>query len=63
MYNPLWLGTPHLSTEDYTYKGKFIPKDSIIVLNTWTIHHDERRYKDAREFLVCVLPFWGWGNS
>ena len=33
-HNPFWLGTPHMNTEDFTYKGYFIPKDTVIVLNT-----------------------------
>jgi len=49
-YNPLWLGTPHTSVEDFTYKGKFIPKNTVVVLNTWTIHHDERRFENPYEF-------------
>lgn len=34
MHNPFWLGTPHLSTEDFTYRGQFIPKNTVVILNT-----------------------------
>ncbi|KAM5544434.1 hypothetical protein V8D89_002094 [Ganoderma adspersum] len=49
-HNPFWLGTPHMNTEDFTYKGYFIPKDTVIVLNTWTLHHNPERYPDPHEF-------------
>jgi len=50
MYNPFWLGTPHTATSDFTYQGKFIPKDTVMVLNTWTMHHDERRFSKPEVF-------------
>ena len=49
-HNPFWLGTPHTATEDFTYQGKFIPKDTVIVLNTWTMHHNSERYHDPLTF-------------
>ncbi|KAK8122217.1 hypothetical protein PG984_010887 [Apiospora sp. TS-2023a] len=49
-YNPFWLSTPHYSTEDFVYKGQRIPKETLVVLNTWTIHHDEKRYPDPETF-------------
>lgn len=51
-YNPFWLSTPHFSTEDFVYKGQYIPKETMVVLNTWTIHHDEKRYPDPDTFNV-----------
>ena len=33
-HNPFWLGTPHFSTEDFTYNGYFIPKETVIIANT-----------------------------
>ncbi|KAL0957848.1 hypothetical protein HGRIS_000033 [Hohenbuehelia grisea] len=33
-HNPFWLGTPHTNTQDFTYRGQFIPKDTVMVLNT-----------------------------
>ncbi|KAG6843943.1 hypothetical protein H0H93_016786, partial [Arthromyces matolae] len=32
-HNPFWLGTPHLNTTDFSYRGYFIPKDTEIVVN------------------------------
>ncbi|KKY33383.1 putative cytochrome p450 [Diaporthe ampelina] len=49
-HNPFWLGTPHVASEDFTYKGKFIPKDTVVVLNTWTMHHDEDRHHNPMSF-------------
>ena len=34
MHNPFWLGTPHMSTEDFNYQGMRIPKNTTVVLNT-----------------------------
>ncbi|KAF9456426.1 cytochrome P450 [Collybia nuda] len=49
-YNPFWLGIPHSSIQDFTYRGQFIPKDTVIVLNTYTMHHDPQRYPDPHTF-------------
>lgn len=51
-YNPFWLGTPHVVSEDFVYNGQLIPKDTVLVLNTWTIHHDERRFPEPQKFNV-----------
>ncbi|KDQ59963.1 hypothetical protein JAAARDRAFT_192407 [Jaapia argillacea MUCL 33604] len=49
-HNPFWLGTPHFSTEDFNYNGYFIPKDTVVVLNTYTMHHDPARHPDPTTF-------------
>ncbi|KAF9456424.1 cytochrome P450 [Collybia nuda] len=49
-HNPFWLGTPHVNTQDFTYRGQFIPKDTVIVLNTYTMHHDPQRHPDPQTF-------------
>lgn len=33
-HNPFWLGTPHVNTKDFTYRGQFIPQDTVLVVNT-----------------------------
>ncbi|KAJ6535985.1 cytochrome P450 [Mycena vulgaris] len=38
------LGVPHFSTADDVYKGVFIPKDTIVMGNSWALLHDERTY-------------------
>lgn len=53
-HNPFWLGTPHVASENFTYDGKFIPKDTVLVLNTWTMHHDENRHQSPMEFNVSI---------
>ncbi|KAJ3813392.1 cytochrome P450 [Lentinula aff. lateritia] len=49
-HNPFWLGTPHVASEDFTYRGQFIPKDTVVVLNTWTMHHDASRHPEPDTF-------------
>ncbi|KAF5370951.1 hypothetical protein D9757_009883 [Collybiopsis confluens] len=49
-HNPFWLGTPHVNTEDFTYRGHFIPKDTVLVLNTYTMHHDPQRHPEPFQF-------------
>ncbi|KIK51635.1 hypothetical protein GYMLUDRAFT_50453 [Collybiopsis luxurians FD-317 M1] len=49
-HNPFWLGTPHVNTEDFTYRGQFIPKDTVLVLNTYTMHHDAQRHPEPFRF-------------
>ncbi|KAF4616879.1 hypothetical protein D9613_008923 [Agrocybe pediades] len=49
-HNPFWLGTPHVNTQDFTYHGQFIPKDTVVVLNTYTMHHDPQRHPDPHTF-------------
>ncbi|EAU81806.2 oxidoreductase A;oxidoreductase/cytochrome P450 monooxygenase [Coprinopsis cinerea okayama7 len=44
------LGLPHVSTEDYEYKGYFIPKGTTVLANTWSIMHDAEIYQDPLEF-------------
>ncbi|KIK54002.1 hypothetical protein GYMLUDRAFT_264859 [Collybiopsis luxurians FD-317 M1] len=50
VHAPFWMATPHCSSEDFTYEGHFIPKNTLVVLNCWTLHHNEERYKDAMHF-------------
>jgi len=48
--NPFWLGTPHTASEDFTYKGKFIPKDTVVVLNTYSMHNNPERHPEPEKF-------------
>jgi cytochrome P450 len=41
----------HHLIEDDWYKGHFLPKDSVIMLNWWAIHYDEERYPDPVDFI------------
>ncbi|KAJ7122820.1 cytochrome P450 [Mycena epipterygia] len=50
VHAPFWMATPHCSTEDYEYNGMFIPKDTVMVLNCYTMHHNEERYPDSYTF-------------
>lgn len=49
-HNPFWLGTPHFGTEDFAYRGHLIPKNTVVVLNTYTMHHDPRRHPEPFAF-------------
>ncbi|PIL32446.1 cytochrome P450 [Ganoderma sinense ZZ0214-1] len=49
-HNPFWLGKPHMSTEDFAYHGYFIPKGTVVVGNTWTMHRDPVRHPDPHMF-------------
>jgi cytochrome P450 len=44
------LGFPHASTQDYIYRGFFIPKGSITLTNSWAILHDPEVYPDPETF-------------
>lgn len=52
---PFWLPTPHYTTDDFVYKGMFIPKDTVVMYNCWTMHHNEERYPDPRVFSFQAL--------
>ncbi|KZV72303.1 cytochrome P450 [Peniophora sp. CONT] len=45
------LAIPHASMEDDTYNGLFIPKDSLVLGNSWAILHDEKTYPDPERLL------------
>lgn len=67
-HNPFWLGTPHVASENFTYDGNFIPKDTVVVLNTWTMHHDEDRHRNPMDFNVSSISTesihtWTQGNN
>ena len=55
--NPFWLGTPHAVSEDFTYKGQFIPKDTVVICNTYTMHFNEQRHPEPFTFNVTYLVF------
>jgi cytochrome P450 len=54
-HNPFWLGTPHVASEDFDYEGKFIPKGTVVVMNTWSMHHDPSRWERPMEFNVRII--------
>lgn len=45
------FGNNHYNTEDDWYNGYFIPKNSIIMANWWSIHYDTKYYPDPDKFL------------
>ncbi|CAG8512952.1 22062_t:CDS:2 [Dentiscutata erythropus] len=47
---PIYLGVPHYIEEDDEYNGYHIPANSVVILNQYGIHKDERRYENPKEF-------------
>jgi len=47
---PVPLGVPHHLTEDDTYRGYFLPKDSTVLFNTWAITRNEELYPQPEKF-------------
>ncbi|CAG8640752.1 3785_t:CDS:2 [Gigaspora margarita] len=45
-----YLGIPHANEEDDEYNGYHIPANSVVVLNQYGIHMDEKRYENPKEF-------------
>ncbi|CAG8448858.1 20745_t:CDS:2 [Cetraspora pellucida] len=46
---PIYLGIPHYIEEDDEYNGYHIPANSVIILNQYGIHMDEKRYENPKE--------------
>ena len=44
VHPPFWMATPHFTTQDFVYNGAYIPKDTVVILNCYTLHHNEKRY-------------------
>ncbi|KAH9016887.1 cytochrome P450 [Lactarius hengduanensis] len=44
------MGFPHASTEDGVYRGFFIPKGSMMIVNSWGILHNPELYPDPETF-------------
>jgi cytochrome P450 len=47
----LFSGVPHKVTEDDEYNGFFIPKNTSIILNQWSMLHDPNVYPDPDRFI------------
>ncbi|CAG8670626.1 716_t:CDS:2, partial [Cetraspora pellucida] len=47
---PIYLGLPHGIEEDDEYNGYHIPANSVVILNQYGIHMDEKRYENPKEF-------------
>ncbi|CAG8622502.1 1603_t:CDS:2, partial [Cetraspora pellucida] len=47
---PIYLGVPHGIEEDDEYNGYHIPANSVVILNQYGIHTDEKRYENPEEF-------------
>lgn len=41
---------PHSTTSDVTIEGQFIPKDTVVFINQWSINHDPLKWKEPHIF-------------
>ncbi|PNY24206.1 Fumitremorgin C synthase [Tolypocladium capitatum] len=44
------LAFPHAAAEDDWIDGQFIPKGTIVIINAWGMHHDEKRFPNPDTF-------------
>ncbi|KAE8371336.1 cytochrome P450 [Aspergillus bertholletiae] len=44
------LAFPHAAAEDDWIDGYFIPKDTTVIINSWGMHHDEKRFPNPDTF-------------
>ena len=51
------FGTNHYAMQDGWYKGYFIPKGSIIMINTWGIHYDPKRFPEPEKVQMNLPRF------
>lgn len=47
---PAPIAIPHSTSKDDTYKGWFIPENTIVVMNLYAVHHDSLRFPDPHAF-------------
>ncbi|PCH43872.1 cytochrome P450 [Wolfiporia cocos MD-104 SS10] len=47
---PFWMATPHCSDNDFVYKGMYIPVNTVMILNCYSLHHNEERYPEPFTF-------------
>ncbi|KAI0050012.1 cytochrome P450 [Auriscalpium vulgare] len=50
LHSSFWMATPHYSTADLVYKGMYLPKGTSLILNIYSLHHDDKRYPDSFTF-------------
>ncbi|KAJ6561798.1 cytochrome P450 [Mycena capillaripes] len=49
-YHPVAPLVPHASTQEDTYRGKYIPRGTGVFVNVWAICHDEETYPQSDIF-------------
>ncbi|RDX53515.1 cytochrome P450 [Lentinus brumalis] len=50
-HNPAPILIPHVNTAHDNYDGFFIPANSVVVVNAWSIMHDPQTYPDPEQFI------------
>lgn len=48
--SPKYAGIPHRSTEDDSYRGYFIPKGSVVIVNMWHLLRNPEIYSEPDRF-------------
>ena len=49
--NIMIAGFPHVATENLSYQGYHIPKNSILIPHMWAIDHDPKVFSDPDSFI------------
>ena len=44
------MGSPHYTSSDVTYKGFFIPKNTVVSLSQYAIHYDPMRWNEPEKY-------------
>jgi isoflavone 2'-hydroxylase len=50
LYPAFPMLVPHMSSDDCTIEGYDIPRDTILLVNAWSIHRDPKMWDDATSF-------------
>ncbi|XP_060072856.1 steroid 17-alpha-hydroxylase/17,20 lyase-like [Ylistrum balloti] len=50
MASVLPVGFPHRTMEDTKLSGLYVPKDTMVLMNIWAIHHDKQAWHDPYTF-------------
>ncbi|MED6198570.1 hypothetical protein PIB30_067665 [Stylosanthes scabra] len=50
LYTPAPLLLPHSTSEECTIGGYKVPRDTIVLVNAWSIHRDPNMWSDATSF-------------
>ena len=45
-----FYGTYHIKKLDYSSPGYNLPKDTMVLFNVWSLHHDSRYWKHPMKF-------------
>ncbi|KAK7329384.1 hypothetical protein VNO77_23547 [Canavalia gladiata] len=52
LYPPAPILIPHMSSENITIEGFNVPKDTLVIINAWSMHRDPQLWNEA----TCFKP-------